>query len=408
MMTAGLAVPVRAQWAAPNTVSTPYQNQMVVTRPVVEAPTPNPAVVQPEVVQTGCSTCGSGLFGGHGGHFGGCGSGCGAGCYPGREPCQGCFPDTFCGRVFGGLYECICCPDPCYEPQWIAAANAAFFVDAARPVTQMRLRADWAFDFDFPDRAEYLWARIRTAQTPLLATGEPCRGNGNAKGPQCDRGERSVDYREFSYYMEAATGRFSVFTEVPYHRVEGDICPCDFSGFGDMNIGTKSLLLDCELLQIAFQFRTYIPTGAASKGLGNGHVSLEPSLLWALRLAPDKYLQAQTSYWIPINGDELYAGDIFHYHVSLNCVLYRPVPDVQLIGTAELNGWSVLDGLYTDPNFGGPAPLAVKARTHIMSAGPGLRFVICDKIDLGFAAAFALTSEDFSDEFYRAEFRWRF
>ena len=58
------------------------------------------------------------------------------------------------------------------------------------------------------------------------------------------------------------------------------------SGFGDLDIGTKSLLLDCELLQVAFQFITYIPTGDFHKGLGTGHVSLEPSILFALKLSP--------------------------------------------------------------------------------------------------------------------------
>ena len=38
----------------------------------------------------------------------------------------------------GGLYEALCCPDPCYEPRWLAVADAAFTCEAARPVTQQR------------------------------------------------------------------------------------------------------------------------------------------------------------------------------------------------------------------------------------------------------------------------------
>src|SRR5207302_7902554 len=88
------------------------------------------------VVQANCSTCGGGLPGMPG--CNGCEGGCGEGCVPGRRPCCPCNADNCIGRFFCEFYDCICCPDPCYEPRWIAVANAAFFVDSARPVTQMR------------------------------------------------------------------------------------------------------------------------------------------------------------------------------------------------------------------------------------------------------------------------------
>jgi hypothetical protein len=168
-------------------------------------------------------------------------------------------------------------------------------------------------------------------------------------------------------------------------------------------VGTKSLLLDCELMQITFQFRTFIPTGLAGKGLGAGHVSLEPSLLMAVKLAPHTYFQSQAAYLIPLSGDDDFAGDVFHYHLSLNHVLWQPLRGVQIIGTAEFNGWSVLDGSYTAAD-GRPHD----ARGSILSAGPGIRLVICDKIDFGVGSAFAITSDKWADQSYRAEFRWRF
>ena len=39
--------------------------------------------------------------------------------------------DSACGRFLNDVYNCICCPDPCYEPHWTALADSAFFVDAA-------------------------------------------------------------------------------------------------------------------------------------------------------------------------------------------------------------------------------------------------------------------------------------
>src|SRR5262245_54523663 len=84
------------------------------------------------VQQAGCKSCGGGsLIGGSSvgfGDLGGCG--CGVGCVPGRKPCSPCEGTTIVGRFLCGLYECICCPDPCYDPHWLAVADAAFFTDA--------------------------------------------------------------------------------------------------------------------------------------------------------------------------------------------------------------------------------------------------------------------------------------
>jgi len=353
-----------------------------------DMPTSAPASYSPSgIQQVSCRGCTSGL------HMAsaGCGAGgCGAHCYPGQfcdhEPGQ--HEDTVIARIWCGFYECLCCPDPCYQPRWVAVANSAFFADQVRPATQMRLRWDATRNGLFRDRAEVIHARA----------------DGRGKGPRTPP-VASFDMDQFYYYMEGATERFGLAVEIPYRAIDPEFTPIE-SGFADMNVTTKSLLLDCELLQVTFQFRTYIPIGQASKGLGTGHVSLEPSLLWALKFAPSTYLQGQAAYLIPIGGDEEYAGDVFHYHFSLNQVIWKPLLGVQVIGTAELNGWSVLNGLYTLPTAGGGTP--VRARGHILSAGPGLRVVICDKIDFGVGTAFAATSDKWAEQMYRAEFRWRF
>ena len=302
-----------------------------------------------------------------------------------------------------GVYHCICCPDPCYEPQWLAVADSAFFVDAARPKTQMKFRWDTGFDFRFPDRAEYFWPREGAATVD--ANGAAVNGFG--KGPPL--AERTINrYKELRLINEAAADAAGFFIEMPYLRVEPEFNN-DHAGFGDMAIGTKAMLLDCDLLQITFQFTTYIPIAAPNKGLGTGHVALDPALLWALKLTPSTYLQAETGYWIPIGGDPFYQGDVFHYGFSLNQILWccgKANKDYQLIGTLEMNGWSVMDGAFTDPDAG--VPVALEAVTHMAAFGPGLRFFICDKIDFGLGVQFAVTEHHWADELYRAEFRWRF
>jgi hypothetical protein len=356
-----------------------------------------PGTGESGIQQTSCTNCGGGLLGRP--EFPGDGvASCGEGCIPGRQKCGCCCTsDNAVARLFCGIYDCICCPDPCYEPHWIAAADAAFFQDSARPVTQMRFRWDTGWDLLRPDRAEYFWARERGPLGPNVIA-------------------RAVNYREFSLYTEGAIDRIGIFVDTPYREVgikAAAISPTPdhtFSGFSDVVVGTKTLLLDCELTQVAFQFKTFIPSGSSMKGLGTGHVSLEPALLFALRLTPLTYLQAETAYWIPIGGDSLYQGNVFHGHLSLNQVLWHINHNVQVIGTLEGNEWSVINGNYTNSDTldAGGHPIAVRARASMFSAGPGIRFVVCDKIDLGVGSAFSLTGDHWAEELVRAEFRWRF
>jgi len=78
---------------------------------------------------------------------------------------------------------------------------------------------------------------------------------------------------------------------------------------------------------------------------------------------------------------------------------------VPLLGTLELNGYSFQHGAYTDPIFGS---FQKAGDDNYLYLGAGLRLVICDKLDLGFATSFALTDQHFADQIYRTEFRWRF
>jgi hypothetical protein len=210
-------------------------------------------------------------------------------------------------------------------------------------------------------------------------------------------------------YTEAAAKRASFFVELPYRSLEAfALSPADqklhgdfhSAGFADMNLGTKALLFDCELIQLSFQFRTYLPTGNASTGLGSGHVALEPSLLTSIRLGPETYFQGQLAEWIPIGGDPSYQGSLLRYGVAFNQVLYHPNPDLSLIGVFEANCWSFQDGLYTTP-FG---PKNASNQTYA-NLGPGLRMSICNRIDFGVAASWAVSSGSWANPWVRTEIR---
>ena len=110
-----------------------------------------------QVEQSSCATCGG--FHGHlDGHVFTCQTGCASGnCIPGRQPCNPPLNecDTVVGAFLTNLYQCICCPDPCYEPKWEPAAYASFFADYARPRTVTRLRYDNLEDMTRPDRNQF-------------------------------------------------------------------------------------------------------------------------------------------------------------------------------------------------------------------------------------------------------------
>jgi hypothetical protein len=294
-------------------------------------------------------------------------------------------------------------------------ANADFFVDYARPRTVTKFLWNAGWDMQFPDRNEYFWAREQLTgpvfpskpNGPKFVAGGTGPGAPAAltktKGTMRYAGVPSLNFNELYFYQEAATARASFFTEISYRNVS----PVDgtyHSGFGNTNLGTKALLLDCELMQLTFQFKTYIPIGLASKGLSNGHVSLEPSLLAAIRLAPETYFQGQLSEWIPIGGDPTYAGALLHYHFSFNQVLYKMAENSPLIGTLEFNGWSFQDGAYTNPFAAIPQGIRSSGSTYF-SIGPGLRASICDSVDFGGAVAFPVSDHFWASPWVRLELR---
>ncbi len=404
-----------AQTVVPANIETPDTLPSIPAIPIEVSATPTPAVadaphVDPNVQQAGCANCG-GLFRDEGAAGGGsCASGsCGGGaCRPGpsRPYCGQCNAEGPCGRIFCTLYDCICCPDPCYAPHWMPVADSAFFVDNFRPVTQTKLTWDNNWDMVRPDRAEFFWARERTTPGQL--------GGGTGKGPGGIASR--VDYFDLSLYAEAAAEKFSAFVLTPYRHLDVSTAAISAatplsgtSGFADMQVGTKAMLLDCELIQLTFQFKTYIPTGNFLTGLGTGHVSLEPSFLFGVKLTEESYLEGQISYWIPLGGDAAYEGNVFHAHLSYNHTLWCPFKGLQLVGTLECQEWTFLGGDYTNPDFTvGGTPLAQNAKGTIFSTGPGLRLFICDKIDIGVGTQFSLTGSHFAGETARAEFRWRF
>ena len=381
------------------------------------------------ILVQGCSSCGKGTIGSGGGlgaggsHLSGGSATCGPeGCTPGRH---NCYPwehnKTFAGRMAGAMYEALCCPDPCYEGKWIPLADSAFYSDSIRPISQQKLRWDIGRNLVNPTRNAYMFAPNPIFPYPV----------------------QSLNYNDVYISTEIATGGFSILSDISYRTLS--INPSEGGGaFGDMMIGTKSLLFDTELIQIAMEFKTFLPTGNFTSGYGTGHVSLEPSLLACLKLKEKTYLQGQISEWIPFGSTTPpvgTAGSLLHTHLSLNHVLHEVNPDIPIIGTLEYTGYYFQAGGNQDVtsipstgsstsstnsstnNFYGSSsssssssssgtaslPITYSSGISYQYIGPGLRMFMGSHYDMGVGAQFALSGNNrFAEQLYRVEFRLRY
>jgi hypothetical protein len=374
-----------------------------------------------QVDKAACTTCGT-RHGTSDGHvFTGCANG---NCIPGRGPCYP--PANECNTIVGAfmqnLYQAICCPDPCYEPRWDPVANASLFADYARPRTVTRIRVDSGINMTFPNRNEFFLKQI---------PGFPKNFTTRAGRSVRFQVDPSLNWTQLYLYQEAAGDKGSFFVEYPYRQINPLYSPTQ-AGFGDVNFGTKSMMFDTELLQVAFQFRTYMPSGNAMNGLGTGHISLDPSILASLKLGPETFYQAQVGQWVPLGGSTNISGGLLYWLMSLNQVLLWTTPDSPLIGTLEMDGWSFQDGGYSFPAFitqkqvgtgphgfpkyapanpgrgGHHAGTVASGGGTYFNIGPGLRWSICNKVDLGGALTWAATDGQWASPWFRFEVRFLF
>ena len=94
------------------------------------------------------------------------------------------------------------------------------------------------------------------------------------------------------------------FVEAPVRFLNQEVNG-NTAGLGDMNAGLKVALVQGEDGLVTFQFRTWFPTGAASRGLGTRHVSLEPALLFNYQLAERWRLEGELRYWAAVGGQDV-------------------------------------------------------------------------------------------------------
>jgi hypothetical protein len=260
------------------------------------------------------------------------------------------------------------------------------YIDTALPLNMVRLRFDSAFDNVQPSRGEFFYAQPRP-----LGPGLPLR-------------ESKVDYQDLSLYLERKFGdRFSAFLEVPYRFADFQV-NVDHSGLSDINAGFKFALLQNECTVGTFQFRVFSPTGAESRGLGTGHVSLEPAGLLYHQFSDRLTSESEARVWVPIDGTDDIPSTVIRYGTGLSYELWS-CGERKLAPVAEVVGWTFLDGKKAAPFGSGLPPVSASGDT-IVNAKLGLRLKFGERFDVYGGYGRALTGETLYKDVYRLEARF--
>jgi len=304
------------------------------------------------------------------------------------------------------------------------------YIDDPIVSTQIRIRFDDAFEDQFPDRSEFFYAKCscyshlnQSALPPSLrAAFDP-----NAPGPGLGV-PNSINYQQLNMNLEySPQRRFSAFVEVPIRWLQpqgfqplppaslGFLPFSSQSGLSDVTAGFKFAAVATESTYLTFQFKSYFPSGDASKGLGTNHYSVEPSLLLYQKLSSRFTLEGQIGDWHPIGGSsgvpvtnsEGFAGDVFFYGLGPSYKLYQG-HHIGLVPVVELFGWHVLSGFETQP--GGTVDLAANevSGMNIVNLKFGVRtnIGVHNSVYAGFGQA--LTHDDWYKHIVRLEYRYSF
>ena len=263
-------------------------------------------------------------------------------------------------------------------------AFAPMEIEVTQPQNQYRFRFDAFNNFESPDRAEFLFAAPPTGPPP----------------------EPAVDFQDLRAMFEIGGPAFSVGTEIPIRIMDPEFGG-NTAGLGDMSIAAKTRLLDGSDWQISQYFKTYLNTGAFRKGLGTGHVSLEPGVLARYKWSDELYWHGELRYLFPLGGDPAWQGQVLRYGVGWSHLLYEN-DSFAILDTMEFVGQTVLDGQEYDFAVMGPVDTDGIGLFNIY---PGLRFVRDGNGDLGtcelgITGTVGMGNSSWFDSMMRIEIRW--
>ena len=273
---------------------------------------------------------------------------------------------------------------------------ALFEMDTAIPNKALRFRVADARNHEFPDRAEYFWAKapggiglVSTALQPAVET--------------------AVDYQDLRIQLETGSDKLSVLTELPIRFLDPEINP-NTTGLADMSVGTKSVLKQTDNWTLSQITRTYMNTGAVTHGLSTGHVSMEPGLLFTKRMGRRTQFHSELKYWFPIAGDPDHSGQILRYGVGASRI-FRESDSFAIVPTFEAVGFTVLDGEKTTGLDISDDPITESLDGEtIVNIYPGVWLIRERKslLELGLSGGLSISNERFFETIMRLDIRIAF
>jgi hypothetical protein len=284
--------------------------------------------------------------------------------------------------------------------------------------SQVRVRFEAGFHNDVPDRAEFFYGKCGC----FRAAFDPKVHDPHAAGPGPDQAN-NISFQQLYLHTEyAPTSRVSLFAELPFRRIQpgfavpgtgftktGDVGGQhvnNLSGISDVRAGVKMALVERPDQALTLQVRAYLPSGDARQGLGTGHYSVEPSLLYYRKLSDRTTLESQVGDWHPTGGSrgadsrKHFAGDVAFYGLGVSHVVYESAR-FKLVPVAELVGWHVVSGSQTgaNSNAGG---------TNIVNIKVGARLIVDEHSSFYAGFGQALTRQVWYEQLARAEYRYSF
>lgn len=262
------------------------------------------------------------------------------------------------------------------------------YIDSAAIQNQVRFRADATYGANKINRGEYIWA-----WPSAVSNGPP-------------NVESNVDYQKFSAYFEYALfSNASAFFEAGVLSLNPEINQ-NTSGVGDIQAGFKyGIVQECDTL-VTFQMKFYADNADAARGLGTGHFSVEPGLLF-LHQTDYVVLEGELKHWASIDGTDPFEGSLIQYGLGASSSL-EPwgLPEVRPV--VELVGWTFVNGRADRINSNGFVE-AEDAEGHtIINAKFGTRLNLTDGTDLYLGYGRSLTGQRFYQDIFRAELRLAF
>ena len=273
--------------------------------------------------------------------------------------------------------------------------------------SKIRVRFEMGLHNSVPDRAEFFYAKCGCYRD--LAPADPAY-DPDAKGPGPGI-VSDLNFQQLYVLGEYAPNeRFSAFAELPIRWLQPQ-SPGAFgnqTGISDLRAGVKFGLAATEEMSLTAQVKTFLSSGDALQGLGTGHASIEPGLLYHRNLSERAAIATQFSLWVPFGGsngvprtvDGKFSGRVLSYGIGPSIDVYS-TERMRFAPVVELVGWHVLSGYQTTS----PADAS---GTDIVNVKFGARATWANGASIYGGYGRALTDSDWYDDILRFEYRMSF